>query len=44
MNGQAPATSPRTNEIEAHGWSASIYNPVEIHLQYLPDVLLLARV
>jgi hypothetical protein len=43
MNGQAPATSPRTNEIETHSWSASIYNPVQIHLQYLPDVVPLAR-
>jgi len=43
MNGQAPAISPRTNEIETHGWSASIYNPVQIHLQYLPDVVPLAR-
>ena len=29
--------------IETHSWSASIYNRVQIHLQYLPDVVPLAR-
>ena len=31
------------NKIENHDWPDSIYNPVEIHLQYLPDPVLLAR-
>ena len=30
----------RTNN---HDWPESIYNPAEIHLQYLPDAVLLAR-
>jgi hypothetical protein len=35
----APTTSPRTNnKIENHDWSDSIYNPAEIHLQYLSIV------
>ena len=39
MNGHSPATSRRAHKIETHVWSASIYNPVQIHLQYLPDVV-----
>jgi hypothetical protein len=31
------------NKIEKHDWPDSIYNPIEIHLQYLPDDVLLAR-
>ena len=33
----------RTHKIETKNWSESIYNPVAIHLQYLPDAVLLAR-
>ena len=30
----------RTNKIQNHRWSDSIYNPVEVQLQYLPTLYL----